>query len=88
MRTGKISLKGYLYSINRAESPKCECNTSNQTLTHILEECPLYRKQRKRYLDHYVLRDSRIILSDRRTAQQAAKFMISTGLLDQFRYLS
>jgi ribonuclease HI len=86
MRVEKIGLAGYLFAIKRAEEPACECETSNQTVAHILEECPLYRKQRRRHFSKPVLRDTTTILSDPRMAEKAANFMLSTGLLDQFRH--
>jgi len=37
MRVEKIGLTGYLFAIKQAEEPACECETSNQTVAHILE---------------------------------------------------
>jgi hypothetical protein len=86
MRVEKIGLAGYLFAIKRAEGPACECDTSNQTVAHILEECPLYRAHRRRHFSKPVLRDTKMILLDPRLAEKAANFMLSTGLLDQFRH--
>jgi hypothetical protein len=86
MRVEKIGLAGYLFAIKRAEEPACKCETSNQTVAHILEECPLYRKQRRRHFSKPVLRNTTTILSDPRMAEKAANFMLLTGLLDQFRH--
>ena len=86
MRTNKIGLAKYLHSINRAEEPGCTCKTANQTVSHIIEECPYYRVQRTRHFNQPVLRDIKTILSDPRTAAKAAHFMLDTGLLDQFRH--
>jgi ribonuclease HI len=86
LRTEKIGLKDYLYRIKQAESPKCECHTNYETVTHILGECPLYRRQRRRFFNHPVLRDVKTVLSEPRLAAKAANFILSTGLLDQFRY--
>jgi hypothetical protein len=86
MRTGKIGLNSYLHKIKRADKPWCDCKEGNQTVAHILEECPLYRRQRHSIFNRYVLRDVKLILSNPQTAVKAANFMLSTGLLDQFRH--
>lgn len=86
MRVGKIGLNSYLHKIKRAKRPWCECKEGNQTVAHILEECPLYRRQRRSIFNRPVLRDVKLILSYPQTAAKAANFMLSTGLLDQFRH--
>ncbi len=86
MRVGKIDLNAYLHKIKRAERPWCECREGNQTVAHILEECPLYRRQRHSIFNWYVLRNVKLILSNPQTAMKAVNFMLSTGLLDQFRH--
>jgi ribonuclease HI len=86
IRTGKIGLRSYLFKIKRAKDPHCECKRSNQTVLHLIEDCPLYQQQRKAHLGRPFLVNARWTLSDPRTAVKAATFMLSTGLLDQFRY--
>ena len=85
LRSGKAALASYLHRIKKAESPYCECKQGNQTVTHVIEECPLFRIQRRRVLGRPVIRSAHDILSDPTTAKKAAYFMLQTGLLDQFR---
>ena len=85
LRSGKIALASYLYKIKKVLQPWCECHQGNQTVAHILEECPQFAKQRKREFGRPVVWGVRDILSDPKTAKKAAWFTLKTGLLDQFR---
>ncbi|OQE71313.1 hypothetical protein PENNAL_c0107G01286, partial [Penicillium nalgiovense] len=89
LRTGRIGLGAYLSRINRRESARCDCDLGNQTVTHILLECPLYQDERDRM--RRALSDQKIALSREEllTRPEArtivANFMIKTGLLGQFQ---
>lgn len=85
LRTGKVALAAYLHKIKKVENPYCDCREGNQTVTHILEECPLFRELRTQELGRPVIRSARDTLTDPKTARKAAYFMLKTGLLDQFR---
>jgi hypothetical protein len=54
-RTGRKLDPTAAYGINRAEEPGCACKTANQTVPHIIEECPLYRTQRRKHFSQPVL---------------------------------
>lgn len=41
LRTGRIGLGAYLNRINRRESARYDCDLGNQTVNHVLLECPL-----------------------------------------------
>jgi hypothetical protein len=82
MRTGFIGLNGYLHKINRAESPYCDCESGYQTVPHIIGDCYLYRRQRRKYLGAPTIWDVPYTLSDPRLAPIAAQFMLDTSLLD------
>jgi hypothetical protein len=84
MRTGFIGLNSYLYKISRAESPYCSCDSGYQTVSHILGDCYLYRRQRRKFFGAPIVRDVPYTLSDPHLAPSAAQFMLDTGLLDQF----
>ena len=88
MRTGKIGLKSYLKKINAAPDDTCACGNGVETVRHVVMDCPLYHPQRRRvWGDLHQIRDIGDILSDPAQAFKAASFMISTGLLGQFRYV-
>jgi ribonuclease HI len=47
LRTGRIGLRAYLNRINRSDSARCDCDLGNQTVNHILLECPLLQDERE-----------------------------------------
>ncbi|KAJ5318355.1 zinc knuckle domain protein [Penicillium atrosanguineum] len=89
LRTGRISLGAYLSRINRRESARCGCDLGNQTVVHVLLECPLHQDERDRMRS--ALSDQGIALcrDELLTRLEARKivteFMVSTGLLGQFQ---
>lgn len=91
MRTGKISLAHYLYTIGANESDGCSCSRRrlSQTVSHILFDCPKFWDLRRKMLAEreipHLPDDLAIVLSTPKYAQFAAKFMLKTGLLQQFR---
>lgn len=84
MRTEKIGLQGYLNKINRADDPWCGCNQAYQTVRHIIEDCECLEDTRFTYLGASFVRDARIFLRDLELIPKTVKFMLATGLLDQF----
>ncbi|KAJ5117510.1 zinc knuckle domain protein [Penicillium atrosanguineum] len=89
LRTGRISLGAYLSRINRRESARCGCDLGNQTVAHVLLECPLHQDERDRMRS--ALSGQGIVLcrDELLTRLEARKivteFMVSTGLLGQFQ---
>ncbi|KAJ5330279.1 zinc knuckle domain protein [Penicillium atrosanguineum] len=89
LRTGRISLSAYLSRINRRESARCGCNLGNQTVAHVLLECPLHQDERDRMRS--ALSDQGIalcrdeLLTRLEARNIATEFMVSTGLLGQFQ---
>jgi hypothetical protein len=88
MRTGKIGLNRYLHSIGKADNAWCVCNNAYQTVRHIIEECHNFRRQTLRYLKSRVIDDFKLIITQPKFAKHAAQFMVATGLLDQFSYIT
>ena len=85
LRTGKIGLHHYLHKIQKADSPECECGQGYQTVSHVIEECPLFQIQRKKELGRSVVPEAYQLLTDPRAAHKVAQFVLRTGLLGQFR---
>ena len=84
MRTEKIGLHGYLNTINRTEDPWCGCDQAYQTVRHIIEDCECLEDTRFMYLGKSITRDARLFLRDTELIPKTVKFMLATGLLDQF----
>jgi len=84
-KTGKIALKAYLASINKADSNKCECGQI-QTVRHVLLVCPKFEELRHQAWKHRIARHTcvKTMLNEPVEATRAAKFLIKTGLLTQF----
>lgn len=88
MRTEKISLQGYLHKIKRADTPWCECNNSYQTVNHIICECEDFEDLREHIFGARYLHSAKDFLREIELIPKTIRFMLSTGLLDQFRRLT
>ncbi|KAJ5636974.1 hypothetical protein N7490_006853 [Penicillium lividum] len=91
MRSMRIGLRHFLYKINEAESDRCSCEEGSQTPRHILLQCPLYVDFRKTFMEKVKRTDLQnpmdyeAIMSHPQATRYVAEFMLSTGLLGQFR---
>ena len=95
LRTGKIGLRHFLClrKVPGFNDPRCTCRNDNQTVRHILQDCPLYHDLRsttwaeERRKEPGGVIEWRKMLSHPPFAQKAAQFMLKTGLLGQFEDL-
>ena len=82
MRSGKIRLGAYLKKIKAADTAVCQCQRSNETVSHILSDCFQFRAQRRTHLGQLTIWNVPALLSDSKLARKAVAFIKSTGLLD------
>ena len=86
LRTEKIGLQDFLFNrhVPDIADPRCVCGEGRQTVTHVLLRCRKFRILRRQVLGP-VPGSLRKILSERKTAAKAIKFMEHTQILGQFR---
>jgi hypothetical protein len=92
LRTGKIGLRHYLYQQGVLNVPDadCQCGKATQTVQHVLLTYPLLKSLRKEIFSRRFRGPEgegslKKILNTPKLAIRAAKFMVRTGLLGQFR---
>ena len=91
LRTGIIGLAEYLSKIKRSDSPRCQCDLGNQSVKHVLLECPLLKELRSEMVEELFMEGvsttlgEQAMLTEVKAAPIVAKFMIASGLLGQFQ---
>jgi hypothetical protein len=88
LRTEKIGLRDFLFrrKVPDILDPMCNCQEGRQTVRHILLICRKLKDVRKQELGHLPEgNDLRAILSKRKVAIKAIKFIERTQILRQSR---
>ena len=96
IRTGKIGLNSFLYSIKAKDTPYClECLGGRETPSHIISFCPFYKENRlilKEKINNILKRPLltplylREILKNKATLPILLDWFLSLKKLDQFSY--
>jgi len=89
LRTEHIGLKAYLYrrKVPGITSGACECGELQQTGKHILLFCPRTAKGRQEMFQKIGSTAYRDILTSTRGMKIAARYILQTGILEQFRLI-
>lgn len=87
IRTERIGLAAYLHSrqVPGYDSPKCSCGPFHQTAKHVLIYCEKHVNMRPQLFADGGTRDYRVLTSTAKGLKAAARFLMKTGILGQFK---
>ena len=88
LRTGVLGLRNWLAKIGvPGITPECTCGKPRQTLLHVWKFCPELEEQRAEFRRRtgYSNAAMKEILSTPAFAREAARWLLSSALLDQFK---
>jgi hypothetical protein len=85
LRTGKIGFNSFLYErrVPGVWSRRCICEQGAMTVRHVLLVCPEWQDTRQEH--GLVRKDVKWALTTREGTSKAIRFVLQTGLLEQFR---
>jgi hypothetical protein len=85
LRTGKIGFNAFLYErrVPGVWSRRCTCEQGAMTVRHVLLVCPEWQDTRRDYV--LIRKDIKWALTTREGTSKAIRFVLQTGLLEQFR---
>jgi hypothetical protein len=86
-RTGRIGLRAFLFQrgVPEVNTPVCPCGEGSQTSEHLSSECLKPRSTPLRAMGYTSLGRVRETLSDYKTAAKAARILIPSGWLEEYR---
>ncbi len=87
IRIERIGLNAYLHfrNVSGADSARCDCDWNHQTAKHVLMHCSDWSHLRSRMLRDVGFSNYRIIVAITKDLRAAARMMMKTKLLKQFR---
>jgi ribonuclease HI len=81
IRSGHLPTNEFLHRINKADSPICpSCKLADETIRHVMYECPEYRQVRRERLDGLGRnsRDTQFLLSTKKGAEALTSYLKGT----------
>ena len=80
LRTGHCGLNSYLHRFGKGEEPTCECEESNETVTHFLLRCERFARQREKLIKEVGIGGMRVeeLLGDHKHVKYALQFVKET----------
>jgi hypothetical protein len=85
LRTEVMGLNAWLANVIPGQSASCGCGAQRQTLSHLLTFCPNTTEARLSLIERTGSTDLRAMLDNPERAQAAARWLLETGVLGQFR---
>lgn len=86
MRTREIGLHAYLHAIDKDDTNQSQCNQGRQPVRRVLPVCRNWCEERHwMWAGTTACTDIKQVLSTSSMLGRAAKFMLSTGPLEQFQ---
>ena len=87
LRTGHCGLRAQVKRIGVAESALCNCKTAEQTVHHVLQDCPLLDTEKTNVATGGTNHHHQVVGSAGRPAQQfTIQFLTALGLRFQARF--
>jgi hypothetical protein len=87
LRLGKTGFKEHLFSFGAAESPRCSCGEGNENINHVIMMCPELQELRQEIWQGRQAGNIAEVLNDPQSLHQAARFVLRSNKLKQFRFV-
>ena len=85
LRTEVLGLNAWLANVVPGHQASCGCGAARQTLGHLLTFCPDTTEARMKLIERTGTSNLREILDNPEKTKAAARWLLDTGVLGQFR---